>query len=91
MITANREMLMRRIQETQFMTLELNLYLDTHPHDQRALMDFNCYAQQLEILKKQYEHMYGPLLGFGFSQSEQGWRWIEDPWPWDIDCREGVR
>lgn len=75
--------LMKRIQEVEFAATDLQLYLDTHPQDQRALMQFNQYAAELMMLKQQYELAYGPLLNFGFSQSQYPWRWIETPWPWE--------
>lgn len=81
---------MRRIQQIQFMTVELNLYLDTHPHDYRALMEYNMYVQQLNMLKRQYEQFYGPLTGFGYSTSKPGWKWITEPWPWEIESVEEV-
>lgn len=68
----------------EFMTVELNLYLDTHPMDQKALYDFNCYHQKLMALKHQYECMCGPLLNFGFSPNHGcPWKWIAEPWPWE--------
>lgn len=83
MIMNEREMALRKIQELEFMTVELNLYLDTHPYDARALKEYNIYTGQLMILKKQYDQLYGPLSGFGCSQSENGWKWISEPWPWE--------
>ena len=77
--------MLRKLQEVQFACIDLNLYLDTHPADQRALMDFNAYACQLAMLIKQYECMYGPLLNYGFSQSQYPWQWIEGPWPWEME------
>lgn len=74
---------LKRIQEVEFALVELQLYLDTHRDDQRALMEFNQYSKQLEVLKKQYELQYGPLLNFGFSPSQYPWRWLEGPWPWE--------
>lgn len=89
MIRADKKMLMIKIQQLEFMTVELNLYLDTHPHDTRALKEYNFYTEQLTMLKKQYEQMFGPLMGFGCSQSNYGWKWIYEPWPWENDnCME---
>ena len=82
-VCAEQEGLLHRIQEIEFMGVELNLYLDTHPGDQRALCEYNNYSRQLRALKEQYERMYGPLCGFGFSPSQYPWRWIMEPWPWD--------
>lgn len=75
--------ILAEIRKIEFMLIELNLYLDTHPQDQKALYDFNCYHQKLMMLKHQYEMCY-PLLGFGFSPAQGcSWKWIEEPWPWE--------
>ncbi|SHK50761.1 spore coat protein CotJB [Paramaledivibacter caminithermalis] len=78
-----RKDLMRKIQEVEFKALDLNLYLDTHPKNMEALMEYNRCVYELEQLKKIYEMKYGPLLNFGFSPSQYPWRWINDPWPWE--------
>lgn len=70
--------------ELEFTAIELNLYLDTHPEDQRALSDYNATVQELMGAKMAYEARYGPLLNYGFSPSPQTWRWIEEPWPWEM-------
>ncbi len=80
-----RRELLRKIQELEFACIDLNLYLDTHPWDQRALAEFNAFASQLAMVKKQYESMYGPLSNFGQSFSQYPWQWIESPWPWEIE------
>jgi len=81
-----RNRLLKQIQEVEFAALELQLYLDTHPYDQRALMEYNDYANQLLMLKQQYEMLYGPLLNYGFSPNHGSWRWLEGPWPWEEQC-----
>jgi len=81
-----RHNLLRQIMALEFTAIELTLFLDTHPDDTRALADFNAAAQELGRLKNMYESMYGPLLGYGFSSSPDRWRWIEEPWPWQISA-----
>ncbi|MDK2820195.1 MAG: spore coat protein [Clostridia bacterium] len=76
--------LLKKIMALEFTALELNLYLDTHPNDQRALAEFNEVSQALLLAKKDYEAYYGPLLNYGFSPSHNAWRWVEEPWPWEI-------
>ncbi len=87
----NKDMMMKKIQQLQFMTVELNLYLDTHPTDGRALAQYNNYTSQLITAKKQYEQIYGPLAGFGSSESIGGWKWIYEKWPWEYDAEGGMR
>lgn len=79
----DKEILSRSIQEDEFALLELNLYLDTYRYDRMALMEYISYAQNLMMLKYNFDMKYGPLMNFGFSPSVNGWRWIEGPWPWE--------
>ncbi|HHY93477.1 MAG TPA: spore coat protein CotJB [Firmicutes bacterium] len=81
-----RRNLLRQIMALEFTAIELTLFLDTHPDDTRALADFNAAAQELGRLKNMYESLYGPLLSYGFSSSPDRWRWIEEPWPWQISA-----
>jgi len=76
--------LITMIQEVQFVCIELNLFLDTHPQDARALRDFNSYSKQLKELIEMYECNYGPLFNFGISQNPGKWQWIDPLWPWQI-------
>ncbi|MGE5561526.1 MAG: spore coat protein CotJB [Chloroflexota bacterium] len=75
---------MLALQALGFTLVDLNLYLDTHPWDQRALADFNATSAQYHACRQQYESMYGPLMNFGHSMSPAPWRWAIDPWPWEI-------
>ncbi|ADD02849.1 conserved hypothetical protein [Thermoanaerobacter mathranii subsp. mathranii str. A3] len=81
----NQISLLKKIMEIEFTCIDLNLYLDTHPEDQKALQDYNYYSNQLAMLKQQYEQFYGPLMVFGHSQSQYPWKWVDDPWPWEIE------
>lgn len=76
--------LLQEIQAVEFTCLDLNLYLDTHPGDERALADYNANAQQLAGLKADYTQRYGPLQHFGQETVGYPWSWICEPWPWEI-------
>jgi spore coat protein JB len=80
----DRYMKLKEIQEIEFVLIELNLYLDTHPEDERALLEYNTYGKKLKTLISKYECLYGPLVNFGFSPSHFPFRWVEEPWPWDM-------
>jgi hypothetical protein len=43
-----RRELLDQIRAIEFMTVDLNLYLDTHPNDRRALNEYNYYVRQLQ-------------------------------------------
>ena len=68
----------------QFTAVDLNLYLDTHPGDQRALMDYNAIVQELALLKDQYSRRFGPISNFGSAPSQYPWAWVNEPWPWEV-------
>lgn len=76
--------MLKALQAVEFTAVEFNLYLDTHPSDQRALFDFANTATELQRMMSAYSQQYGPLFPTD-NLNEPCWRWIEDPWPWQID------
>ncbi len=77
--------MLRTIQELEFVAVELNLFLDTHPQDQAALRDFYAVRNQLVEAVKRYEQIYGPLTATGCTPRQNQWLWIQSPWPWEIE------
>lgn len=77
--------LLKQIAECEFTCCDINLYLDTHPDDSRAIADYNCYCEQLRALKDLYCSKFGPLENFGNSPYEVGNEWVHSSWPW---CRK---
>ena len=74
-----RQEMIDQIKSLDFAIIELGLYLDTHPDDQRALCMHREYCKQAKDLKDKYQKMYGPLTIFCPCNK---WRWLEEPWPW---------
>jgi len=73
---------MRKLQELQFAAVEIRLYLDTHPHDQRAQQDYSEITYHIKKIIPHVEHYYGPLTQFRYSR-ENPERWVTEPWPWE--------
>lgn len=82
-ISKDRLELLIEIMAIEFSLIDLNLYLDTHPSDGRALTLFNEYTMRLDDMKKEYESKHAPLTAN--TPSGCPWQWIENPWPWEID------
>ena len=61
---------------------ELGLYLTTHPQDQEALQLYWSYIKLSEEGREKYKKTYGPLLQTDLTP-EDGYAWLQDPWPWD--------
>jgi len=76
--------LMRRLSELQFAAIDLNLFLDTHPCDEEALMMFKKVNKTLESLKYDYVKKYGPLTA-GDSSEKSPFEWVSSnyKWPWE--------
>ncbi len=75
-----REEMIAKIKELDFAIIELALYLDTHPDDEKALCLHRRYSKELKELKDKYQKVYGPLSIY-FPCNK--WRWLEEPWPWE--------
>lgn len=72
-----------------FVTDELELYLDTHANDSEA---FELY-QTFLALKKEAHLRYTDLCGPVKQSDMQGMRsysWLNDPWPWDYQPKMEV-
>lgn len=76
--------LLKKLQEVDFVLVELNLYLDTHPSDLAALEQYNQCAKKRDKIRYHYEAKYGPLTNFGHSYNRYPEGWSEGPWPWEI-------
>ncbi len=77
--------MLKMIQELEFVAIDLNLFLDTHPQDQAALRDFYKVRNQLLEAIRRYEEIYGPLTVTGCTPPHHQWLWIQGPWPWEIE------
>lgn len=76
--------LLHELQAVDFVLVELNLYLDTHPDDRNAIEQYNHFAQKKQMLKQQFDQKFGPLQGFGNSYTKYPFGWKEAPWPWQV-------
>ena len=79
-----QEALMYQIMQYKFALVDLKLYLDTHPNDEKIS---SLYKKYLEIEKQMctnYENMYGPLTTDSMIVANGSWNWINKPWPWEV-------
>ena len=75
-----REEMITKIKSYKFSIIELGLYLDTHPDDEKALCLHREYCKKLKELEDKYQKMFGPLSIYYPCKK---WRWLEEPWPWE--------
>lgn len=75
-----REEMAKQLKCYRFAIIELGLYLDTHPDDEKALCLHKEYSNRFKELSDKYQKVYGPLtIMFPCNK----WRWLEEPWPWE--------
>ena len=75
-----KEALLYQVMQYKFALTELDLYLDTHPDDEKAICLHKEYCNKYRKLADQYQKIYGPLtIMFPCNK----WRWLEEPWPWE--------
>ena len=79
-----RNKLLRQIQALKFAILDVGLYLDGHPDNQKALRYFNQMKAKLETAVSEYEAAFGPLTMLQ-NNSETTWHWVAAPWPWEME------
>ncbi len=81
----DKERMLQTVRETGFALIDVGLYLDTHPDDDKAMDYFNKYQQMHKEAKREYEKHFGPLTIRGVDTCD-GWSWVRDPWPWEGGC-----
>lgn len=77
--------LLKEISVSQFMKIDLALYLNTHPNDKEAIKRYNHYTMLSKGLKETYEMNYGMSTQNDLSCSSS-WQWLSDPWPWEEEA-----
>ncbi|KGR76731.1 spore coat protein CotJB [Ureibacillus manganicus] len=75
---------LEEIQAIDFILIELNLYLDTHPNDQEAINQFNETVKKSIKLKMKFDIDFGLLINFGRGFTDCSWEWNDTPWPWQV-------
>ncbi len=75
--------MIKKLQEIGFTLVELNLYLDTHPHCDRARELYNRYSREQAMLREEYFEKFGPTMNFGVCPAGDSFSWVNSPWPWE--------
>lgn len=77
-----RQILLRKVSTYAFAILDLQIFLDTHPNDERTLARIRKFEQILAPLRREYEEKYGPLTKMADTNN---WTWVNSPWPWETE------
>ena len=73
------------LQKIEFSMIDVILYLDAYPTNQKALAFYDQHRKILAALKEEYKREYGPLTIYDNVDSNE-WKWVKGPWPWEKEA-----
>ena len=76
--TLTAAQLLRKVSEAMFYMTDLNLYLDTHPDDTKALRMYEEAAANAKACFDAFEKRCYPLVA---ASSDDDWEWLVGVWP----------
>lgn len=80
-----RNELMLKLQQYDFMLYDLQLYLNSHPMCPEGRAKFRKYKElRDEIVRKLNENSI--IVRAEDTDTESGWCWIDNPWPWEREA-----
>lgn len=81
----NEKMIIKRkIHALDFAIKETELFLDTHPRDQKALHMLYEYRRRRKEEIEKFEKRFGKyIVTTDDVQGHDCWEWIDCPWPWE--------
>ncbi|MCL2574868.1 MAG: spore coat protein CotJB [Defluviitaleaceae bacterium] len=85
----HRETHLKQLSVLDFMLLDLGLYLNNNPTDERAIALHKQASDDAAKLRKLYEQNHGPLCN-RTNNDQNEWQWINSPWPWETDANYNI-
>lgn len=85
MCNQEKSLLLRDISIVDFVLVDLIEYLDTHPHDCKALDYFIYYSRIKKQLMQEFADKFYPLSPY-LSTDQNEWSWGLAPLPWEGEC-----
>ena len=79
----NKQDIAKDLCALDFLATDLHLYLNTHPNDRAALLEYNKVAALAAIAREKYEKEFGPLHSFRSLSDEDRWSWLSEYSPWE--------
>lgn len=77
-----REKMMHHVCMHSLAVFDVGLFLDSHPHNQKALQYYHEQQKMLQEAVRAYQEKFGPLTHNDVTNQKM-WNWIDGPWPWE--------
>lgn len=78
--------MLQQIQQYKFSINEINLFLDSHPTDKKALNKHYELTNKLQQTMTSYNKNWLFTAYDNVQQDE--WQWSKTPWPWERNFKE---
>ncbi|MCQ4937390.1 MULTISPECIES: spore coat protein CotJB [Anaerotignum] len=79
--------MLTKLMELDFISLDLGLFLNTHPDNTEAIDTYNQVITAADVLRLKYEENFGPLCSFrSYAADTKNWQWKDNPWPWQKEA-----
>lgn len=79
----NKEQLKEWIMMLNFCAIDMQLYLDTHPEDEKGIAYYNQCAKLLDQAKTTYKEQFGCFEALAGAPYEGRFTWATAKLPWE--------
>ena len=87
----NRDELLKKLMELDFIAVDLALFLNTHPNNSEVIQTYNQVITAADAVRMKYEEAFGPLCSFrSYAMDTNSWQWKDNPWPWQADANSSL-
>ena len=88
----SREQRLNWINQVSFAVNEMVLFLDSHPDNEEALAYFEEKSALRNEALAEYAKRFGPLtIDTADDTCSRSFEWVNQPWPWELNCKGGAR
>lgn len=86
-----RDDMLTKLMELDFISLDLGLFLNTHPDNTEAIDTYNQVITAADALRLIFEENFGPLCSFrSYASDPNFWQWESNPWPWQKEANASL-
>ncbi len=79
----NKFEILKQLTLLDFVAVDLQLYLDTHPNDEEIIVKYNEIIEAGDKLRAALEDNREPLFSFRSYSNNEYFNWIDNPYPWE--------
>ena len=82
----NIKTIQKRLQKISFALVEVVLYLDAYPNNEKAKKYYKELSEERDMLLKALEKAGMPMSATNVNVNGGEWSWVKGPWPWEYEA-----